>query len=82
VAKRTLTPNVKLFEVEAPAVARKARPGHFVILRVHEKGERIPMEVKENDRVLFSKYAGNEIKIDGVEYLIMREDDILAILED
>ena len=50
--------------------------------RLNEKGERIPMEVKENDRVLFSKYAGNEIKIDGVEYLIMREDDILAILED
>ncbi len=50
--------------------------------RLNEKGERVPMEVKENDRVLFSKYAGNEIKIDGVEYLIMREDDILAILED
>lgn len=50
--------------------------------RLNEKGERVPMEVKENDRVLFSKYAGNEIKIDGTEYLIMREDDVLAILED
>lgn len=50
--------------------------------RLNEKGERVPMDVKENDRILFSKYAGNEIKIDGVEYLIMREDDILAILED
>jgi len=50
--------------------------------RLNERGERVPMEVKENDRVLFSKYAGNEIKIDGTEYLIMREDDILAILED
>ncbi len=50
--------------------------------RLNDKGERIPMEVKVNDKVLFSKYAGNEIKIDGVEYLIMREDDILAILED
>ncbi len=50
--------------------------------RLNEKGERVPMSVKENDKVLFSKYAGNEIKIDGVEYLIMREDDILAILED
>ncbi|MBN1831738.1 MAG: co-chaperone GroES [Deltaproteobacteria bacterium] len=49
--------------------------------KVDEKGKRIPMEVKKNDRVLFGKYAGNEIKIDGVEHLIMREDDILAIVE-
>ncbi|VBB46249.1 Cpn10 chaperonin GroES, small subunit of GroESL [uncultured Desulfatiglans sp.] len=49
--------------------------------KLNDKAERIPMEVKENDRVLFSKYAGNEIKIDGVEHLIMREDDILAIVE-
>jgi len=49
--------------------------------RLNEKGERIPMAVKENDRILFGKYAGNEIKIDGVEHLIMREDDILGILE-
>ena len=46
-----------------------------------ENGKFIPMEVKKNDRVLFGKYAGNEIKIDGVEHLIMREDDILAIVE-
>ena len=49
--------------------------------KVNEKGERIPLDVKKGDRVLFGKYAGNEIKIDGVEHLIMREDDILAILE-
>lgn len=49
--------------------------------KVDEEGKRIPMEVKKNDRVLFGKYAGNEIKIDGVEHLIMREDDILAIME-
>jgi chaperonin GroES len=48
--------------------------------KVDEKGKRIPMEVKKNDRVLFGKYAGNEIKIDGVEHLIMQEDDILAIV--
>jgi len=45
-----------------------------------ESGERVPLQVKEGDRVLFSKYAGNEIKIDGVEHLIMREDDILGVL--
>jgi chaperonin GroES len=45
-----------------------------------EKGKRIPMEVKNGDRVLFGKYAGNEIKVDGVEHLIMSEDDILGII--
>lgn len=49
--------------------------------KVNETGERAPMAVKANDRVLFSKYAGTEIKIDGVEHLIMREDDILGIIE-
>ena len=49
--------------------------------KVDERGKRIPMEVKKNNRVLFGKYAGNEIKIDGVEHLIMREDDILGIIE-
>lgn len=46
-----------------------------------EKGERISMTVKAGDRILFGKYAGNEIKIDGVEHLIMHEDDILGIVE-
>ena len=49
--------------------------------RVNEEGKRLPLEVKENDRILFGKYSGTEIKIDGVEHLIMREDDILAIVE-
>ncbi len=46
-----------------------------------ETGERAPMLVKEGDRVLFSSYAGNEVTIDGEEYLIMTEDDILAVVE-
>jgi chaperonin GroES len=45
-----------------------------------QNGQRIPLEVKVGDRVLFSKYAGTEIKYDGREYLIMRESDIHAIL--
>ena len=49
--------------------------------KVYDKGERLPLEVKENDRVLFGKYSGTEIKVDGVEHLIMREDDILAIVK-
>ncbi|WP_298068415.1 co-chaperone GroES [uncultured Mailhella sp.] len=46
----------------------------------NEKGERAAMEVKVGDVVLFAKYAGTEIKVDGVDHIIMREDDILAIL--
>jgi len=49
--------------------------------KVLDNGKIEPVEVKEGDRVLFSKYAGTEIKIDGVEHLIMREDDILGIIE-
>ncbi len=49
--------------------------------RVAEDGKLIPMDVKAGDRVLFSKYAGTEVKIDGVEHLIMREEDILGIIE-
>jgi chaperonin GroES len=49
--------------------------------KLNENGQRIPLEVKVNDRVLFSKYGGTDIKIDGVEHLIMREDDILGIVE-
>jgi chaperonin GroES len=45
-----------------------------------ENGQRQPMDVKTGDRVLFAKYAGTEIKIDGVEHLFMREDDILGVI--
>ncbi|MGH9348537.1 MAG: co-chaperone GroES [Vicinamibacterales bacterium] len=46
-----------------------------------EKSERIPLDVKEGDTILFGKYSGQEIKIDGNEYLIMREDEVLAVVE-
>lgn len=49
--------------------------------KVGADGKRGGLEVKAGDRVLFSKYAGTEIKIDGVEHLFMREDDILGVLE-
>jgi len=49
--------------------------------KVLEDGSRQPLEVKKGDKVLFGKYAGTEIKIDGEEHLIMREDDIIAIVE-
>ena len=49
--------------------------------RLDEHGKRIPMAVKKNDRILFGKYAGTEIQIEGTEHIIMREDDILGIVE-
>ena len=49
--------------------------------KVIEGGKVMPLEVKVGDRVLFSKYSGTEIKIDGSEYLIIKEDDVQAILE-
>ena len=49
--------------------------------KVTDDGTKIPMEVKVGDRILFGKYSGTEIKIDGEEHLIMREDDILGIIE-
>ena len=45
-----------------------------------EDGKHVPLEVKEGDKVLIGKYSGTEVKIEGEEYLIMREDDILAIV--
>jgi chaperonin GroES len=62
----------------------KEKPQEGRVLAVgpgaYKDGERIALEVKEGDRVLFSKYAGTEVKYDGKELLIMRESDILAIL--
>jgi chaperonin GroES len=49
--------------------------------KVKEDGTKQPLDVKAGDRVLFGKYAGTEVKIDNKEYLIMREDDILGIVE-
>lgn len=49
--------------------------------KIDEKGKRIPMDVKKGDKVLFGKYAGSEVEIDGEEYLIVQQDDILGIIE-
>jgi len=46
-----------------------------------ETGQRIPIDLKAGDRILFGKYAGTEIKLDGEEYLILREDDVLGVVE-
>ena len=49
--------------------------------KITEDGKVIPVDLKVGDKVLFGKYAGTEIKIDGADYLIMREDDILGVIE-
>ena len=49
--------------------------------KVGDDGKKIPLDVKAGDRILFGKYSGSEVKIDGVEYLIMKEEDILGILD-
>jgi len=63
---------------EKPAEGRVIAVGNG---KVGDDGNRIPLEVREGDRVLFGKYAGTEVKISGEEYLIMREDDILGIID-
>jgi len=49
--------------------------------KVNDQGERVALQVKEGDRVLFSKYGGTDVNLDGGDFLIMREDDILGIIE-
>ena len=49
--------------------------------KVNEDGKVRPLDVKQGDRVLFGKYSGTEIKVDGVEHLILREDEVLGIIE-
>lgn len=49
--------------------------------KVDEQGKRIPMSVAPGNEVLFNKYAGTEVKLDGIDHLVMREEDILAIVE-
>jgi chaperonin GroES len=63
---------------EKPAEGKVVAAGNG---KVGEDGKRIALEVKKGDRILFGKYSGTEVKIEGEEYLIMREDDVLGIIE-
>jgi len=49
--------------------------------KIDDKGKRVPLDVKDGDRILFGKYSGQEIKLDGEEFLIMREDEVLGVIE-
>jgi len=62
----------------------KPQEGRIVAVgkgKVNENGKITPLDVKVNDRILFGKYSGSEINIDGEEHLIMREEDILGVIE-
>ena len=50
--------------------------------KTKDDGQRLPLDVKAGDTILFGKYSGQEIKLDGEEYLIMREDEVLAVIDD
>ena len=63
---------------EKPAEGKVVSVGNG---KVGDDGKRIPLEVKKDDRILFGKYSGTEVKIEGEEYLIMREDDVLGIIK-
>ena len=63
---------------EKPAEGKVAAVGNG---KIGEDGKRIALEVKKGDRILFGKYSGTEVKISGEEYLIMREDDVLGIID-
>ncbi|MGB5155864.1 co-chaperone GroES [Desulfobacterium sp. N47] len=63
---------------EKPAEGKVVAVGNG---KIGEDGKVIPLEVKKGDRILFGKYSGSEVKIEGDEYLIMREDDVLGIIE-
>ncbi len=66
--------------------AAKEKPQHGKVIaagagKVKEDGTRQPLDVKEGDTILFGKYSGQEIKVEAEEYLIMREDEVLAIID-
>ncbi len=86
VIKRIEEEEVKKGGIIIPDTAKeKPQKGEVVAVgpgRLDEQGKRMPLEVKKGDKVLFSKYAGTEVKIGDEEYLVMREDDILCIVEE
>ena len=92
---RPLNDKIVVKRVEAEAKTKggivlpdtaKEKPKEGIVMalgagKLLENGERAKFQVKDKDRVIFSSYAGTEVKIDGDEYLIMNEDDVLAIVE-
>ncbi len=63
---------------EKPAEGKVTAVGNG---KLGEDGKRVPLEIKKGDRILFGKYSGTEVKVSGEEYLIMREEDVLGIID-
>ena len=63
---------------EKPAEGKIVATGNG---RMGEDGKLLPMDVKVGDRILFSKYGGTDVKVDGIDYLILRQDDVLGVIE-
>jgi chaperonin GroES len=86
VVKRIEEEEVKKGGIIIPDTAKeKPQKGKVIAVgpgRLDDQGKRMPMEVKEGDIVLFSKYAGTEVKVDDEELLVMREDEVLAVIEE
>jgi chaperonin GroES len=84
VVERLEEKEVKKGSIIIPDTAKeKPQEGKVVAVgngKVSDDGKKIPLDVKTGDKILFGKYSGSEVKIDEKEYLIMREEDVLAIL--
>lgn len=63
---------------EKPAEGKVVAVGNG---KLGDDGKRVPLEIKKGDRILFGKYSGTEVKIEGEEFLIMREDDVLGVID-
>jgi chaperonin GroES len=88
-ADRVLVKPIEMAEVKKGGIiipdTAKEKPQEGEVMeigpgRVADDGKKVPMEVKKGDHILYGKYSGSEITVDGTEYLIMRESDILAIV--
>ena len=83
--KRLEEGDVKHGHIIIPDTAKeKPQEGKVIAVgtgKVMEDGKKIPLDVKAHDRILFGKYSGSEVKVDEEEYLIMKEEDVLAIIE-
>jgi chaperonin GroES len=85
VVKRQEEREVKKGGIIIPDTAKeKPQEGKVIAVgngRVNEAGKKVPLDVKAGDKILFGKYSGSEVKLDDEEYLIMKEDDVLAIID-
>ena len=83
--KREEEKEVKKGGIIIPDTAKeKPQEGKVIAVgngKVNDQGKKVPLDVKAGDKILFGKYSGSEVKIEDKEYLILREEDVLAILE-